>query len=126
MTAVHFNYSFGDHLYPCTYDVQADQMTVAAIGNTDPRRRNEAQAAVGSSLLEARMPRGPATGERGAVAKKKPGPANQAEIWTISVRATDMLRAQDFDCFHPRNISPSDGLTPCARNVRGTMVVQLF
>jgi len=34
MTAVHFNYSFGDHLYPCTYDVQADQMTVAAIGNT--------------------------------------------------------------------------------------------
>ena len=34
MTAVHFNFSFGDHLYPCTYDVRADRMTVAAVGNT--------------------------------------------------------------------------------------------
>lgn len=34
MTAVNFNYRFGDDLYPCTYEVRDELMTVGAIGKT--------------------------------------------------------------------------------------------
>jgi hypothetical protein len=34
MTAVNFNYPFGDQLYPCTYEVRNDLMTVEAMGKT--------------------------------------------------------------------------------------------
>jgi hypothetical protein len=34
MTAVNFNYRFGDQLYPCTYEVRENLMTVEAMGKT--------------------------------------------------------------------------------------------
>lgn len=34
MTAVNFNYRFSDQLYPCTYEMRDDQMTVEAMGTS--------------------------------------------------------------------------------------------
>lgn len=34
MTTVNFNHPFSDQLYPCTYKVRDDLMTVEAMGNT--------------------------------------------------------------------------------------------
>ncbi len=43
MTALHFNYSYRDQLYPCTYQVQFDRLIVGALFGTTtiPMRKTD-------------------------------------------------------------------------------------